>query len=484
MELQESQLLGLIAGLGIIALRNIIKWPRSLDFFLVILGGYVAYLFGFRIQFLTNPSGGFLYLTYLSLPLTLAWIVAVSYSLNHVSTIDRRLLIDVALVVCAAFLIINLLQGQGVFFVFIFILIVLLGGRRLINQSLCLGFVISLLSIAGLLKTTTSLALLSPLLVLGVPMLSGLGIAYGQTISMKLGYSKNKRKRGYVFLIYLAASWLSVSLVLVFKFPYTFPFVLGVTLSVAALIRSKPKIWATNHKIYFWGIPIDRVELGEAVCRMEELIKQDRNSIIVTPDTPAVMRAQKDKCLREAYGKADMAVPDGIGLVWASKLLGFPLPERVTGIDLIQRFCELAEKKGYRIFLLGGVPGVAEGAARNLSKKFPGLKIVGVHHGYFEGDEVKDKIKESKPDVIFVGMGVPKQEIWMMENPLKLMIGVGGSFDVLSGRVPRAPAPLQKVGLEWLYRCGVEPKRFKKTWLIMAFILKVSVERLKIKIKT
>ncbi|MFQ6090675.1 MAG: WecB/TagA/CpsF family glycosyltransferase, partial [Candidatus Bipolaricaulia bacterium] len=201
-------------------------------------------------------------------------------------------------------------------------------------------------------------------------------------------------------------------------------------------------------------------------------------AIVATPDTMALWQAQRAPRLKEAYRRADLVTPDGIGLVWASRFLGAPLPERVTGIDMIEEICRRATRRGYRIFLLGARPGVAQKAKERLEKRFPGVRIVGTHHGFFADDrQVISKINGCRPDILLVGLGVPRQELWMMENKerleVKILIGVGGSFDVLSGRLPRAPLALQRLGLEWLYRLFLQPWRARRVLAIPAFLLRI-----------
>jgi N-acetylglucosaminyldiphosphoundecaprenol N-acetyl-beta-D-mannosaminyltransferase len=192
-----------------------------------------------------------------------------------------------------------------------------------------------------------------------------------------------------------------------------------------------------------------------------------------------------------------LVTPDGAGILWATTTLNYPLAERVTGIDIIHNICRLAAKKGYSLYLLGSYPGVAVEAALNLTKKYPGIKIAGTHHGYFnyedhensencqdvkngnsdknkEEEEIITEIRENRPDILLVGMGVPKQEKWISKNLDKLDVpvcmGVGGSFDVLSGRIPRAPLWMQKHGMEWIYRSIKQPNRAFRTLALFYFI--------------
>ncbi len=229
-------------------------------------------------------------------------------------------------------------------------------------------------------------------------------------------------------------------------------------------------------------VPIHGFDLPQVLDRLEGWIRERKGPhLIVTPDTTALMQARWDATLLEAYKQADLVTPDGIGLVWAARLLGTPLPTRVSGIDILEAFCRRAAEQGYRVFFLGAAPGVAEEAAQKLQARYPGLPIVGTQHGYFTPEEEPQLLREiqrKKPDALFVGLGVPKQELWMLRHRdaldgVPVVMGVGGSFDVLSGRLPRAPESWQRLGLEWLWRALREPQRLRRVRVIPLFLLEV-----------
>jgi N-acetylglucosaminyldiphosphoundecaprenol N-acetyl-beta-D-mannosaminyltransferase len=196
--------------------------------------------------------------------------------------------------------------------------------------------------------------------------------------------------------------------------------------------------------------------------------------VIETVNAQFVCIARETNDFSAVIDKADMVVADGISVVAASRILGKPLPERVAGIDLLAKICEKAVVTGHTVYLLGGEPGVAVKAASHLRDQYPGLVIAGVDSGYFPGPEeesvVIDRIQRAAPDFLFVGMGVPKQEYWIEQHApgmaVKVMMGVGGSFDVLAGDIPRAPVWMQKAGLEWLYRLGREPRRLWRRYVL------------------
>lgn len=232
--------------------------------------------------------------------------------------------------------------------------------------------------------------------------------------------------------------------------------------------------------VKIFGIRVDKVTLKEATVLVEEFLAGNGLSTIYTPNTEIVMEAKDNEKLKALINKGSLVIPDGIGLIHATKIKKKPLPERVTGFDLSMNMIELANKHKLRLYLLGGKPGVSEKAAKNIVKKYPNIDIAGYHHGYFKKKEEKEivkKINESSPHIIFVGLGFPKQELWIdsYKNQLsaKVAIGNGGTIDILAGKVKRAPKFYQNLGLEWLYRLIKEPQRIKRQLVIPKFMLKV-----------
>ena len=196
-----------------------------------------------------------------------------------------------------------------------------------------------------------------------------------------------------------------------------------------------------------------------------------------------LLRAQKSNNERLLLNSSDINIPDGSGVVIASKLTGGKIKARIGGIDLGEDILALSQKKSYKVFLLGSKKGVAEKAKKELKKKYPMLDICGTHHGYFdkfgeENEKIIKLINKSRPDIIFVCMGYPTQEIWITDNAdrissASIFIGLGGSLDVWAGNTKRAPRPLQAIGLEWLYRTVKEPRRAKIFWDIPRFLFEV-----------
>ncbi len=228
------------------------------------------------------------------------------------------------------------------------------------------------------------------------------------------------------------------------------------------------------------GCMIDLVDMEQALMAIDRIVANGKPSQIITLNAEIVYTAQNDQSLRNIINSAQMVTPDGIGIVWGARLLGYKIKNRVTGIDLVHHLCELAAAKGWKIYLFGAAPGVAELAAQNLSKEYQGLKICGCRDGYFAESDVENIIKDIKsqaPEILLIALGAPKQEIFIRKHKNELgvpvCLGVGGSFDVLSGIKSRAPSLFIKLNLEWFYRLLAEPSRFKRQLALPKFALMV-----------
>ncbi len=233
-------------------------------------------------------------------------------------------------------------------------------------------------------------------------------------------------------------------------------------------------------RINIMGVPVDMVNYEEAMDRFRNFVEKDGVSLIVTPNSEIVVNAGKNEALMDAIKQAEMVIPDGVGLVYASKILGHPLQERVTGIDFLGRALGYLAETGKTAYLFGSKPGIADKAAARMEEAYPGLKIAGTHHGYFkeeEEEEILREINEAAPDLLCVALGSPKQELFVLKYKdrlkAKAAIGIGGSLDVWSGDLKRAPEFYRKHGLEWLYRFIQEPSRYKRMAALPLFMLKV-----------
>ncbi|SHE75274.1 N-acetylmannosaminyltransferase [Thermoanaerobacter uzonensis DSM 18761] len=240
-------------------------------------------------------------------------------------------------------------------------------------------------------------------------------------------------------------------------------------------------------RLDIFGVPIDRVTMKQAVEILKNFLQEDRLHIVATPNAEIVMMAQKDKEYMEILNNTDLNVPDGSGIVFASKVFKNPLSERVAGFDLMMEFIKDISSRNIKIYLLGSAPQIAEQARVNLEKLYPSVKIVGTHHGYFTDEEenkIIEEINNKGAEVLFVALGAPKQEKWIYKNrnklKVKIAMGVGGSFDVIAGKAKRAPYLYRKLGLEWLYRLIKEPWRYKRMMALPKFALKVLLHKGKV----
>lgn len=225
------------------------------------------------------------------------------------------------------------------------------------------------------------------------------------------------------------------------------------------------------------GVPLDCASMAQSVDQIRHYLSGQDFHLVVTLGSEMVMRAQSDAQFRAVVQGASLIVPDSIGPVLAARYNGHPVRERVTGVELIR---VLAQQLGprLRLFLLGGAPGVAEEAASHLVRSGPGVVVVGCRDGFFQdSQEVVQQIADSKANLLLVALGSPRQELWLAEHGVatgvQVGIGVGGSFDVLSGRVKRAPVWLQRSGLEWLYRLVSQPSRWRRMLSLPRFAVKV-----------
>jgi N-acetylglucosaminyldiphosphoundecaprenol N-acetyl-beta-D-mannosaminyltransferase len=236
----------------------------------------------------------------------------------------------------------------------------------------------------------------------------------------------------------------------------------------------------SKKRVRILDIPVDRVSRAEALEVFDALLRTEGCSLIVTPNSEILWNAAKDAGLKAILRGADLVIPDGIGLVYASRIVGSPLSERVTGIDFLDAaLCRLADA-GEAVYLLGGAPGVAEKAAERMRARYPALRVAGVRHGYYKPEEeaaIVGEINESGAAFLCAALGSPKQERFIHAHRdalrVRAAIGVGGSLDVWAGVQKRAPAFFRDHGLEWLYRLARQPARIKRAAVLPLFMLRV-----------
>jgi N-acetylglucosaminyldiphosphoundecaprenol N-acetyl-beta-D-mannosaminyltransferase len=225
------------------------------------------------------------------------------------------------------------------------------------------------------------------------------------------------------------------------------------------------------------GVDVSTDNYDALTSKLLKKIDNREKAFIVAINPEKIIKAQDDPSLMKLLNSADFQIPDGIGVILASKFKGGQIRERVTGIDMMLKLCETAAKHQKRIFLYGGKPGRADEAKVKLEEMYPGIQISGTLHGYEKDQQVVSQtINQSQADIIFVAMGSPAQENWIIANKDSLhpsvYQGVGGSFDVISGKIERAPESFQKLGLEWLYRLMKEPWRIKRQAVLPLFLIR------------
>jgi N-acetylglucosaminyldiphosphoundecaprenol N-acetyl-beta-D-mannosaminyltransferase len=234
---------------------------------------------------------------------------------------------------------------------------------------------------------------------------------------------------------------------------------------------------AHGRRLRIGDVWVDVLDSAGALAAIERLVDAGQGGAVFTPNVDHVVKASRNPAFKTAYSRVSLSLADGMPLIWASHLLGCPLPERVAGSDMLMPILQLAARRRWRVYLLGGAPGVAEASARLLSDRM-GVIVAGwddariAMDGSDPGGASIVRAREARPDLIFVALGPPKQELWIDrahgEVGPAVSLGVGASFDFLVGKVQRAPRWMAKSGLEWLYRLAQEPRRLWRRYLVEA----------------
>ncbi len=239
--------------------------------------------------------------------------------------------------------------------------------------------------------------------------------------------------------------------------------------------------------VSIYGVPFSKLGMDDTVQYLADRIDNGQQTHVITANPIMVMTAKENPEYLQMMKRADIIVPDGAGVVWAAAKCGQPVAERVTGIDLMARLFEQGEKRKWKVFLLGTSQEVIDTAAEKLQLQYPQVKIVGTRNGFFganEDAEVIDQIRKLEPHLLFVARGADTQEPWIVkyryELGVPLIMGVGGSFDVLSGKLKRAPQFMQTLKLEWLFRLLQEPKRFGRMLVLPKFMMHVLRDKEKV----
>ncbi len=235
-------------------------------------------------------------------------------------------------------------------------------------------------------------------------------------------------------------------------------------------------------RIHVLGVGFDNLTMDEAVEQGISLLQSPGAHYAVTPNPEIVEICRENLAARQAVNRADLVLPDGIGIIKGARMLGTPLKSRVPGIEFAAQLMEQMARQGLSLYLLGAKPGVAEAAGKKLAEKYPGLKISGTHDGYFQEDApVIQAIRKSGADCVFVCLGAPKQELWMAKHGeatgAHLLCGLGGSLDIFAGVTERAPKFWSDHGLEWLYRLCKDPRRIGRMMKLPLFLVHVRKEK-------
>ncbi|MFD1706489.1 WecB/TagA/CpsF family glycosyltransferase [Siminovitchia sediminis] len=234
-----------------------------------------------------------------------------------------------------------------------------------------------------------------------------------------------------------------------------------------------------SKKVEVLGVEFDHTTKTETIQMLTKRLKARKKTFVVTANPEIVMYAQRDPEYKKIVQSADYIIPDGIGIIMGAKMLNNPLPERIPGFELMKDLLDVADREQLKVFFLGAKEQVLHKAINNIQQDYPGIHIAGYHHGFFKGNDpdIAKMVQAANPDMVFVALGFPRQEQWISQNShlfsKGLFMGVGGSFDVLSGKVKRAPAIWRKLNMEWLYRLIKQPHRWKRMAFLPLFMLKV-----------
>lgn len=236
-----------------------------------------------------------------------------------------------------------------------------------------------------------------------------------------------------------------------------------------------------KNSIKILGVPVHPWTMADTVAELERRLLAKEQTFVVTANAEIIMMCNEDAAYKQIVSEnAEIVLPDGAGAVWAGRHLGHEVPERVAGFDLYCNLLKLAGEQGYKLYFFGGAPGVAEAAKEKAEEWHPGIQVVGCRNGYFkEADEAQiiEDINASGAQMLFVALGAPKQEKWLAKYRAELkphiLMGIGGSFDVLAGKMERAPKWMQDASLEWAFRLYKQPSRFMRMLALPKFVLKV-----------
>jgi N-acetylglucosaminyldiphosphoundecaprenol N-acetyl-beta-D-mannosaminyltransferase len=503
--LSGAAALMLVGGLS--RRQAVISRPMVALLLTVLLASLAAVGLGLRIDAIRHPLSGMPVLTGgLAIPLTVLWLVVFTAAFSTTGRLEG-LCLPLAAVASATSLLVLALRQQEVVLAsrlsaatagaaFGLTALALSGLRPPAGNvtAVVLGYLLATTSVVGVSKSSALLSFGIPLILFAVPMLGMTTLVFDrlrmrflvvevrQDVYRWLLNRGLPRHRAIVFITCVQA-YLGAIVVLLAALRRMPLFASGLIFAACA-VAGVPFFGRLLHRLVIppgqppedapvgtrlLDMKVDPIGMEEALRKIESFIASGRAHHVVTADTPALARAIDDARFRDVVNAAHMVTADGIGVVWAARVLGVPVRDRVPGIDLMEELCRRSAEKGHRVFFLGGEPGVAEEAARRLAARFPGLAVVGTHHGYFAASDepkVLELIRAARPDILFVALGSPPQDYWIHQHlddlGVPVCVGVGGSLDVFAGRVHRAPRWMRRLGLEWLYRALHEPWRVRR----------------------
>lgn len=247
---------------------------------------------------------------------------------------------------------------------------------------------------------------------------------------------------------------------------------------MAVIMDKARKTVGSLQSIPLHGLHVHHVTMAETLETIDQFVREGTPHHVITLDSSMCVLAREDAELKKIAANAELSTPDSAGILWACRHFGHTLPHRVSGVEIVEQLCRLSPEKGFRLYFFGAAPGVAEEAAEKMRAKYPGCQIVGTRDGFFkveEEGEIVAQIREANPDILCVALGIPKQEKWIARHRealgVPVLIGVGGTFDVHSGRVHRAPVWMRRLNLEWLHRVLKNPAKIGKVMTLPKFVL-------------
>jgi N-acetylglucosaminyldiphosphoundecaprenol N-acetyl-beta-D-mannosaminyltransferase len=471
---------------------------------------------GILIQFFSSPLGGYLYLDRASYPLTILWLFFLTQLLK---TANRLPGLFSGLIALFSYLLVGALLTQRVASPEASILAVALAGATtslwvtgLINGPVRLAspaasiwaLTAAAVSVVGTSKKVAFISVLTPVLLIVTPLIFFTILISVSYLAPKVSKAETRvvfewsltdeRLVNVVMIFCLVGNLVLLSHLYVDSMAWSIGLSLvGLTvfLQTARLILIKGKsstvVSPEAPTVGLFGIPFITGGMAAASLRVRKYLSGEKPSMIITPDALALLGSLADSYYAHILGQADMVIPDGAGVVWAADFLTEqPALTRTPGIELVDEILRIADRDSLNVYLLGTTDEVLLDAVAEIKTRHKGLTISGHHNGFFseeDNDEIVKDISDSKAHILLVAMGVPMQEKWMHSNreklSVKLMIGCGGSLDVMAGHVVRAPEWLQTLGLEWMWRVIREPARIKRILLLPVFVFQVFREKVR-----